>query len=51
MSGDFLTRKPVTELPGWPCRGGEGCPLGLRAHPPAGEGFALGCGLCRDRGF
>ena len=51
MGGDFLTKLPPSELPGWPCEGGENCPLGLRSHPPAGRERALGCALCRDRGF
>ena len=35
------------------CIGGEDCPLGLAAHPPASENpklsrFPLGCSLCRS---
>ena len=24
------------------------CPLGLLEHPPTGDEFALGCGVCRN---
>lgn len=32
------------------CAGQESCPLKLD-HPPAGEEFALGCGLCRSNKY
>ena len=42
--GEYLTRKPLSELP--KCDGK--CPLGVK-HPPNGTEFALGCGICRQR--
>ena len=32
------------------CANQEACPLKI-AHPPAGEEFALGCGLCRSNRY
>jgi len=29
-------------------RGGMKCPLRLASHPPTGEEFSLGCGICRN---
>jgi len=48
-----VTSIPKTDLPKCPCgpRGkqleGEECPLHVK-HPPTGEEFALGCGVCRN---
>jgi len=27
---------------------GNQCPLGLEQHPPTGDEFSLGCGLCNN---
>jgi len=43
--GEYLTRKRPDELP--QCDGTK-CPLGVK-HPPNGQEFALGCGICRQR--
>ncbi|XP_053398701.1 E3 ubiquitin-protein ligase MYCBP2-like isoform X4 [Mercenaria mercenaria] len=48
-----VTSIPKSELPKCPCgpRGkqleGDECPLHVK-HPPTGEEFALGCGVCRN---
>lgn len=48
-----VTSIPKNELPHCPCgpRGkqleGDECPLHIK-HPPTGEEFALGCGVCRN---
>ncbi|XP_052792731.1 E3 ubiquitin-protein ligase MYCBP2-like isoform X2 [Mya arenaria] len=48
-----VTSIPKPDLPKCPCgpRGkqleGDECPLHLK-HPPTGEEFALGCGVCRN---
>eukprot|EP00475_Leptophrys_vorax_P038285 TRINITY_DN6722_c0_g3_i1.p1 TRINITY_DN6722_c0_g3~~TRINITY_DN6722_c0_g3_i1.p1 ORF type:complete len:948 (+),score=190.30 TRINITY_DN6722_c0_g3_i1:135-2978(+) len=53
-----LTQKPKDQLVPCPCRPKSNnslpepldqttCPLGI-SHPPHGEEFALGCGLCRN---
>jgi len=44
--GDYLNRKPRSALP--KCPGPSKCVLGIE-HPPNGEEFALGCGVCRPR--
>lgn len=43
--GDYLNRKPKSELPKCPGRGR--CPLKIE-HPPNGEEFAMGCAVCRN---
>ncbi|XP_023247966.1 E3 ubiquitin-protein ligase highwire [Copidosoma floridanum] len=48
-----VTHIPKNELPSCPAGprakqlGGEECPLYVK-HPPTGEEFALGCGICRN---
>jgi E3 ubiquitin-protein ligase MYCBP2 len=48
-----VTNIPKSELPQCPVgpKGlpmeGEECPLHVK-HPPTGEEFALGCGVCRN---
>ena len=43
-SGDYLNRKPLSELP--KCPGKDKCPLGIE-HPPNGAAeFSLGCVAC-----
>ncbi|XP_073976386.1 MYC binding protein highwire isoform X3 [Rhodnius prolixus] len=48
-----VTNIPKNELPGCPAGPkakqleGEECPLHVK-HPPTGEEFALGCGVCRN---
>eukprot|EP00808_Paulinella_micropora_P030210 g31139.t1 len=44
--GDYVSRKSRSELP--KCPGPEKCVLGIN-HPPNGEEFVLGCGICRPR--
>lgn len=44
--GDYVTRKPVDQLP--KCPGPGKCPLGVK-HPPSGQEFSLGCAICRPR--
>jgi len=46
--GDYLNRKQKNQLP--QCIGAQKCPLKV-AHPPTGEEFALGCGLCKNETF
>lgn len=41
---DYMTKKKKSELP--ECLGTDLCPIGGN-HPPNGEEFSLGCGLCR----
>ncbi|KAL3078261.1 hypothetical protein niasHS_012148 [Heterodera schachtii] len=55
--GDFqrLVRLPRHALPKCPAApravqlpDSEPCPLRIASHPPTGEEFALGCGICRN---
>jgi hypothetical protein len=49
MQGKQLGKKKVSELPA--CPGPDKCPLLLKnkKHPPQGQEFALGCGICRKQ--
>ena len=47
-TGDYVTRKPVADLP--VCPGKGKCPLGVE-HPPNGTEHPLGCAICRPRDF
>jgi E3 ubiquitin-protein ligase MYCBP2 len=40
---EYLSNKDPSELP--QCPGPDKCPLKIR-HPPNGQEFSLGCGLC-----